>query len=281
MRQGEGGGPLHQAGSVNAQMNFVVAAEGDRRVARVYEPDGTSHHPLQPQALAIANARRLAGPSLAREGFELVRWPTALKDFRDDDELRAVYVPEMKRLVQAMTGAHEVVMIPHVGRRIADDVARASSDVQNALEAAQFVHLDYSAESVWAFLARAIGETGVDPARYSRIVTYNLWRALSPPPQDTPLALCDMRSTSLADLVTAKAEFAGRDTTFDISLVRHRPSHRWYYYPALTADEVIVFKCWTLKPSPEPAVFHSSFRMPGEDTIPRVSIEARAFALWE
>jgi len=267
---------------IRAQMNFVIAPQDVRRVQRVYEPDGTSHHPLKAEMLEIHNARELPrAASLSREGFALLSHKTALKNFRDEEELKQVYLPEMAKVVQDITGADRVAMIQGVGRRITDAVERPS--LKNALEGAQFVHLDYSAQSVPDFLARALGSSEIDLARYSRIVTYNLWRALSPPPQDMPLAVCDMRTVSLDDLVTANAEFGDRDFKFEISLVRHNPSHRWYYYPNMTPDELLMFKVWTLRPHMEQCVFHGAFYDPSrpKDAAPRVSIEARAFALFE
>ncbi|HXZ68384.1 MAG TPA: hypothetical protein VEH07_07340, partial [Alphaproteobacteria bacterium] len=85
--------------SVVARMNFVDAPEGVGRVSRVYEPDGTSHHPLRAYEVEIANARALEeAPSLDREGFALIKHATQLKDFRDDEELTRVYLPEMRAL---------------------------------------------------------------------------------------------------------------------------------------------------------------------------------------
>ena len=268
---------------VHATMNFVDAPVGTQRVERVYEPDGTSHHPLRAEQIAIRDARDLSpAASLDREGFVLLPHKTALRSHFDDDELKHVYLPEMANLVKTITGADAVVMTPGVGKRITDATARARSEAR-ALEGAQFVHLDYSVSSVPDFLTRAITGSKIDVARYSRIVTYNLWRALSPPPQDMPLALCDMRTAALEDLVTARAVFGDRATTFEISLVRHNPRQAWFYYSDMTPDELLMFKVWTLRPGAESAVFHSSFYDTScpKGTAPRVSIEARAFALWE
>ena len=270
--------------SVQAPLNFVDAPREMRRVARVREADGSSHHPLRAATLTITDARTLAtAPSLSREGFAVIRHETALRDFRDDEELKRVYLPEMAELVRSVTQADAVFMTPGVGKRITDARRRALKEVTNAIEGAGFVHLDYSEDSVWEFLTRAIGDATVDLKRYARVVTYNLWRALSPPPQDMPLALCDMRTTSLDDLVTARAEFGERNFQFDISLVRHAPRQSWFYFPDLSASELLMFKVWTLKPAQEQAVFHGAFYDPScpAGAAPRVSIEARAFALFE
>jgi hypothetical protein len=49
--------------------------------------------------------------SLDRQGFVLVRSQTAVTNFYDKHEVRAVYYPELKRLIKYATGATKVVVL--------------------------------------------------------------------------------------------------------------------------------------------------------------------------
>jgi len=59
----------------------------------------------------IRDARPIeASLSLERQGFRLVRHPSAVRNFLDEAEVRSVYFPEVERLVAEETGAAEVVV---------------------------------------------------------------------------------------------------------------------------------------------------------------------------
>jgi len=70
----------------------------------------------------------------------------------------------------------------------------------------------------------------------------NVWRAISGPEQDVPLALCDFRTVSEEDLVGADVVFPHYcDEGYE---VRYNPEHRWFYKRAMSVDEVVMFKLW-------------------------------------
>ena len=63
----------------------------------------------------------------------------------------------------------------------------------------------------------------------------------------------------------------------------HSPAHRWYYYPRLESNEVILVKvCDTALDKRARCSLHSAFDDPGSpaDAAPRESIEVRAMAFW-
>ena len=64
---------------------------------------------------------------------------------------------------------------------------------------------------------------------------------------------------------------------------RYDAGQRWYYFPDLIADELIVWKAFDSDPARDAQPLHNSADIPGlpEDTAPRVSIEARFFAFFE
>ena len=74
----------------------------------------------------------------------------------------------------------------------------------------------------------------------------NFWRPVLPmqgPIEAMPLAVCDPRTVNQQDVVPSGLLgcTASGVPTVDLRL-KHRPTQRWYYYPRMTTDEVLVFK---------------------------------------
>lgn len=74
-----------------------------------------------------------------------------------------------------------------------------------------------------------------------RFQIINLWRPISHPALDYPLALCDYRSIdSDKDLVPTTLKFPERDgETFS---VQYNPAHRWKYVRGMKPDEIVLIK---------------------------------------
>lgn len=232
----------------------------------------------------MLNGRRLRrAPSLEQEGFRLVSAPTAVTDFEDSGQRADIYALEVGRLVQRETGASSVIVTgggnfrfsprsPHSGR--ADNWITA-----------RFVHDDLSAASAPEFARRALRGSGRRLEEFRGYAVMAVWRALSPPPQDVPLALLDARTLEAGDLVAADALFdtkGGANSGFEVFLARHNPRHRWVYFPELERDEAILFTLYARRHDRDIFVAHTSFEDPTwPDPPPRISIDARAIAFFE
>ena len=233
------------------------------------------------RTVRIENLRGAAEqPALAREGFALVPHKSKVADFRDAEAVSRIHLREIEELVRKLSGASQVVVtgsgILRFGERSADCGQYFNS------YPARFIHVDISDPTARAFAARARPHAG--PAR--RFAHYNVWRAISEPPQDVPLAVCDARSVAAADLVTADAVFDAKDApewSFEGLVMRHNPAHRWCYFSAMTRDEALVFKTNDSDPREPHCVPHSAFDDPTcpDGVPPRASIEMRAVAFWD
>lgn len=237
---------------------------------------------LDPRRVEIEDARaRRDKPSLQREGFQLVEHRSSVQDFRDSREVTAVHIGEIERLLLQVSGADRVVVngagVLRFGEKSAD-----AGKLNNSLPA-RFVHVDISDVTAKAFAARSLPEQPARAAR--RFAHYNVWRVLSLPPQDVPLALCDSRSVSAADLMEADAVFdvAGSpEWSFEGWVVRYNQAHRWSYYSAMDRDEALIFKTNDSDPREPHCVPHSAFddsTCPA-DVVPRASLEMRGCAYW-
>ena len=95
---------------------------------------------------------------------------------------------------------------------------------------------------------------------------FNMWRAITLPPQDYPLALCDARTIGPGDAVTVVAHTETRTNgafSFDTRGYLANPAHRWCYFRDMTPDEVVVFKTHDSDPDRAHQVAHTAFLDPG------------------
>ncbi|MDE2561457.1 MAG: hypothetical protein KGL48_04345 [Sphingomonadales bacterium] len=231
---------------------------------------------LVPMAMHDA---RVAGTDIDREGFRIVRHESAVKDFADREEVARIHPGEIEELVRRETGADRVVVSSPGLLRFSERSGKAGS-LNNSMPA-RFAHIDISDATAAAFAGRSAGGRP-----YARCCHYNVWRAISAPPQDVPLAFCDARTLAAADLIAADAVFdePGKpEWSFEGLVIAHNPAHRWFHFPDMRADEAVLFKTNDSDPARAHSVPHVAFDLPGapEDAPPRVSIEMRAIAFWD
>jgi hypothetical protein len=247
--------------AVNSSRNVITR---DRRTVRI--EDARSRPQL---------------PSLAQEGFALFPHKSEVSDFHNPEQLARTYEPEMERLITEVSGADKVVICGPVVLRFSK--AAPDSSRLHILRPAHFVHIDMSDSIVAGFTE--LWRPRNDARTVRRFAYYNIWRVLSPPPQDIPLALCDARTVAPSDLVDSDSimDTPGKpESSMVVGVVRHNASHRWSYFSNLSRDEVLVFKSHDSDPRQPRQVPHSAFRdascPPG--VAARTSIEARVVAFW-
>jgi len=118
-----------------------------------------------------------------------------------------------------------------------------------------------------------------------RACSYNVWRVLTPPPQDIPLALCDARSFGPEDLVESDSIFDvtdGPEWSFESWLVKFNPRHRWVYFSDMDLGDALIFKTNDSDRAYAHNVPHSAFDDPScpKGVPTRSSIEMRAIGYW-
>jgi len=222
---------------------------------------------------------RARAPTLDAEGFTLTDHRSAVADFAERAAVEAVHRPEIVALVQQLSGA-DLVLVNSPGILRFSERSPQSGVLDNS-RPARFAHVDVSDATAAAFAQRA-----APPGRtLARFVHYNIWRALSTPPQDVPLALCDARSVDAADLIAADAVFDSpgeSEWSFEGLVLAHTPAHRWHWFPDMHRDEALIFKTHDSDRHRAHCVPHVAFDHAASPThaAPRVSIEMRATALW-
>jgi hypothetical protein len=262
-------------------MTLAAIAYAGRGVARPrYHSNDTSGDILdiQPRQMDIRDARGLE-TTLDGAGFTLCDHRSAVADFTDRAAVDAIYREEIVDLVGDLSGA-DLVLVNNPGVLRFSERSALSGQLDNS-RPARFAHVDISDVTAADFAQRAA------PAgrRISRFVHYNIWRVISKPPQDVPLAVCDARTVTPADLIFADAVFNSPNRpewSFEGIVVAHHPDHRWHWYSDMTRDEVLVFKTNDSDLRRAHCVPHVAFDNPAADALvaPRASIEMRAIALW-
>jgi len=267
-----------ESGVVHATLNYILDT-GVKPVAESYGPGiGLLRHntsTFDPQIVPIHDGRRERF-ALDSSGFVLVDHPTAVKEFYDADELRAVYYPEMERLIAEQSGAARVHVFDHT-LRTSDEAARQARQLREPVLA---VHNDYTE---WSGPQR-VRDFFPDQAKAlleRRMAIIQVWRAINKPVERDPLAIADTRFLEPADFVAAERRFPNR--VGEIYQFRYNPAHRWYHFPRMHRDEALVFKVYdSAKDGRARWGAHSAFTDPTTPAAApmRESIEIRAFAFF-
>jgi hypothetical protein len=275
------------APSVAAELGYLKPI-GERPYHYTYEPPNgepweNCGYDVRP--VRIADARGLVSrPSVNVEGFELRDVPTAVSDFLDEEEITRVYYGEAAEIARAATGAKHAHVFDHLVRkresgRPALTFGRSGNDGKPAANGR--IHNDYTEESGKRRLELVLKDPGA-AAAVERYGIVNVWRSIKGPVLDTPLAVCDARAVSAADLVVSEVRHPKR--AGEIYLLRYSRRHRWFYFPAMDRHEALVFKQYDSQVSgvarytPHAAFDHPD--TPREAPL-RESIEVRCLVVYE
>jgi hypothetical protein len=237
--------------------------------------------------VSIADARPLT-TDLDREGFVLVPHVSAVTDFdaiQEDPAVDQLYIDEMTELLVQVTGASMALMLGGGKKRYGESATEKLAPLANA-KPARYPHADntdVSAVDLVDLIVQFVD--GLDATEYPRYALYNMWRAVTPPPQDFPLAVCDARTIAPGDEVTVTAVTRERgrgDIRHDTTGYVYNPAHRWHYYRDMTPAEVVVFKAHDTDTGRAGRVPHTAFTDPTcpPGTPTRASVEMRGLAFF-
>jgi len=242
--------------------------------------------PLENRNVRIEDVRSAAATfSLDREGFALVSHQSAVTDFSDPVVVRDVYLREIEELVRNMTGATRTVAMKGGVIRRSERSPVYRKDGTTVL--GRFAHCDFSPNPAGSrfWVEQVLPREEARERLRRRFAIFTVWRVLSEPPQDTPLAVCDARSVGVNDQVCSDCvvdPVEGPEFRFENSVFRYDARQRWCFFPDMTRDEVMVFKGFDSDAARAAAVPHAAFDDPGcpADAPPRESIDQRVIAFF-
>tara|TARA_A100001391_G_scaffold100618_1_gene66883 strand:+ start:19584 stop:20438 length:855 start_codon:yes stop_codon:yes gene_type:complete len=283
-------------------MNFVTAGS-DGTVRFVLDNDWTGTR-QRPAKVELADWRQQADTlSLDREGFVIDRVVSGVTDYRDEQQLRDLWMPAVRETILRVTGGNWACLFAGPLTRFSERRPEAFSSPVSA--PARAVHSDLhgtftfdqlphqpAAEAAVAQVKARIGERTPSCWRI-----FNVWQALSPPPQDTGLALCTLPSVSEEDVLNGKGYFANPELQaedvlanedaphqFDISFFRSSTDQRWGYFSDMLPGEALVFSAFDPRGDARRGrVPHGAFDIPDAPAhaVPRNSIEIRALVVFD
>lgn len=261
---------------LKAELNYLAPVAGKPRTYAFDPPPGEPKSTAlpEPHVLPIFDGRLIAKSfSLDREGFELVRHPTVVRNFFDDEEVKRVYYPLAEAFLRAALRADRVFIFDHTVRKRVEGAPdrRGAGPRQPATR----VHVDQTVTSG----ANRVREHLPDEAEEllkGRVQVINLWRPIRGPLRDTPLAMLDGTTVKEGDLVASDLIYPNRSG--ETYSVKYNPDHRWFYFPEMTPDEAILLKCYDSATDGRTRFGpHTAFVDPTTpaDAPPRESIELR------
>lgn len=260
------------------------------------------------EEVMVRNARLEEPFQLDLQGFELHKFPTSMSytDFFQEENILQRYHAEIVELLKKATGAKYVIPFDHNIRsatgKSSEKEIKGGAKVQSP---GGLVHNDYTITggplryeqlSQPPKVNDSIKKEGMKPTippevyevgTKGRWAIINAWRNIRDKPVEVyPFALMDARTASEKDLCVFEIHYADRigENYFAAS----SPAHRWYYYPQITKEEVIVLKQWDSDGwlhggSRANFTLHSAFKDPSspQDGEDRVSCEVRCICVWE
>ena len=236
------------------------------------------------ERIEVHNARLLnPAATLASHGFQLVHAPSQA-NLMDTEVVRSIFYEECRGLLQRVTGCAEARGGAHEYRNGfgGETGPRGAKPAPNGSGGAyaQGIHADMCA-AVESRFQRLIP----DERHFESI---NIWRSTTPATIRTmPLAVCDMRSVQPSDIVFGDGQNTSNIKQYtkvvDQRLI-HGPHQRWYYFPAMTPDEVLLFRQYDTRQEALNlrTVFHTAVADPTTppDAPMRYTIEVRMQAIY-
>ncbi|MGH8013656.1 MAG: CmcJ/NvfI family oxidoreductase [Candidatus Binataceae bacterium] len=268
---------VQNSGDVRTSLNYL-ADMSEKPATYMYKEPGLPSRTwrFSEHEVTIHDGRALLGElSLGRQGFELIHAATSVSNFYDESEVRRVYYPECERMVRQATGAARVFVFDHNVR--CDPMAKRGEN--GAREPVKAAHNDYTLKSGPQRVRDLMGEEA-EALLEHRFAVINVWRPITGPVRESPLAVCDARSMVPRDFVATDLKY--RDRTGEVYSVAYNPSHRWYYFPLMRSDEVLLLKCYDSDERFTRFTAHTAFADPNSppDAPPRESIEARTLVFF-
>jgi len=274
---------MERKSSVRSTFNYTL---DDGAVPEVYfyePPAGTLVHPPgnDPHEMEISDGWSRAGSfSLDREGFALKAFHHPFDRFDDDEAVRKQFYAPVAEFVRTAVGARRVIVFDHTIRSKVNEKQQTAEHTTTQRAPVMIVHCDYTPVS-GPLRVRQLLPDEAETLLQRRVAFYNFWKPLKRRVDEKPLAMCDVTSASPDDMIEMALRY--RDRTGEIFVMRHSGAHRWWYFPKMTPDDVVLLKTYESETDGRARFLgHSAFEDP--DTPPdapvRESIEIRTMAFF-
>jgi hypothetical protein len=234
---------------------------------------------FEDRAVTIHDARQLQPPAgLDKQGFSLLPQATLVEDFYALEKVQAAYEVEITGLVLTAMGATDALVFDHTLR---SDSRKVRGD-HSTREPASVIHNDYTDASAVKRLRDLLTAGDAQERLQNRFAIINVWRSITGPVLNSPLACCDAATIAEADLVAS--ERRAKERIGELELVSWNPAHQWYYYPEMSRSEALLIKTFdSARDGRARRSIHTAFSNPlaPPDAPARESIESRLLVFFE
>lgn len=264
--------PRTTSPAIEVALTFLVRSGTKPKVLMLADRvERTGTYEAVPVAIHDARSHTVP-PTIDREGFALVRSPTAVTDFYDPALVERRYYPEVVDMLKQWTGAKEVRIFDHTVRA-QDGPNQAGPGLRQPVA---FVHNDYTERSAQQRVRDFFSPQEAARLQAGRIAFVNVWRSIGASAERFPLAAADGRSVPQADYVAVDMIYP--DRIGEIYHNTYSAGQRWFYFAGMRNDEAMLLKCYDSATDGRTRyTAHTGFENPSAapGTPPRRSIEVR------
>ena len=270
---------------VNANFNYTKDVQPklteiyfyeDEKAATIHEPGDAAHE------MPVHDGwDKAAEFSEDVHGFSIHDFDSKYPNdkWEDDEQVREKFYPEVVEFLKKTVGAKRVLVFDHTIRTAKNNAKKITQESNTTQRApVSLVHCDYTAES-GPMRVRQLLKDEAEDLLSRRVAFLNVWKPLNKV-EENPLAMCDVRSSPDEDFFKLYLRYRERDG--ENYVMRHNPEHKWYYFPDMTADKVILLKTYDSDTERARFVGHSAFKDPTSkpDAEIRESVEIRTIAFF-
>ena len=242
----------------------------------IHEPGDDQH-----EMPVYDGSHRADSFSLDKEGFSLHNFKTAYDEWDDDATVAKEFYPEIVEFLKTTQGAKRILVFDHTIRSNTNASKKLTQETSTSQRApVTLVHCDYTAESGPLRVQQLMGDEAKDLLS-RRVAFFNVWKPIRRVVEEHPLAMCDVTSSPPEDFF--KLHLRYRDRNGENYVMRHSPTHKWWYFPKMTPDQVIILKTFDSSTDGRARfVGHSAFKDPTSplDAPLRESVEIRTIAFF-
>ena len=201
--------------------------------------------------------------------------------YEGENEIASRYLPEVDDLIRSKILPHKRLEIDQP-----EQVLRRGKNTAHPFFGLN-VHNDYGVsaddfeENTAAFGELTAGQAWRDSFERDEVAGFmviNFWRTvhMSEPLTHLPLAILDAASVNREDLVSSGLKgftYTGRVT--NQLHIRYNDAQRWYYYPEMSVDEVLVLSLFHCFKNDQRSDFHQCFHSAFENPLAPPDAEER------
>lgn len=173
-------------------------------------------------------------------GFCLDKLHTEFDDWENEEKTRNDFYPEVVEYLKKKTGASRVLVFDHTIRAARNEGKKLTQETNTSQRSpVQLVHCDYTAEGGPRRVQQLLPNEA-DELLKKRVAFINVWKPIRRVVEERPLAMADVVTTPKDDFQKYFLRYRDRDGE-NYSL-RYSPDHKWYYFPKMTPDDIILLK---------------------------------------